>query len=357
MPDSERPASVAETRRRHRMMTILTISGLLVGAAAAWYLLTQLVTVLRPLLVAVFLAYVLLPYHSRLRKVVGSPVSIGVLAAATAAVLLGLAAAVSFSILELTDEVPRLQEQLQNLTSEIEHYTTETLPWLAGEHEVSIGQRLAGMVTNMVPALLNTGRDALLESCVVALYLLFLLLGASHFPEKVRKAYPTERAEEILQVAGQVNAAIIGYLKAKVKSSLLLAVPSGLVLFALEVKFALLWTVVIFLCNFVPYVGSVVGYILPIGFAFVQEGFAWQPITAAALLLGIQILSATIIEPTVLGNAVGLSPLMILAALAFWGLLWGLPGMILAVPLTQVAMIVMRHFEGSRPVAELIAGD
>jgi len=352
MPDSP---TDAELRNHRRMMAVLTVSGILVGAAAAWYLLIQLVTVLRPLLVAIFLAYVLLPYHSRLRKLVGGPASVGLLAAITAAALLGLAAAISLSILELTEDLPELQSQFQELARAVEQSLSEHAPWLKGQHERTISQRLAGVATSFVPALLNTGRDGLLEACVVALYLLFLLLGASHFPTRVRKAYPPERAVAILQVAGQVNSAIIAYLKAKVKSSLLLAVPSGIVLLVLGVKFSLLWTVLIFLCNFVPYVGTVVGFILPTCFAFVQLGFVWQPIVAAVILLTIQLSSSMLVEPMILGGAVGLSPLMILAALAFWGLLWGLPGMVLAVPLTQVAVIVMRHFEGSRSIANLVA--
>ena len=57
-----------------------------------------------------------------------------------------------------------------------------------------------------------------------------------------------------------------------------------------------------------------------------------------------------------LGNAVGVSPLVILGSLAFWGLLWGIPGMFLAVPLTVVAILVMDHFEQTRPVARLLKG-
>lgn len=341
-----------------RLAAVLTVSCAVIAAAAAWFLLNQLTTVLRPLLVAVFLAYVLMPYHTRLRKVVGGPVSIGILASLSAASLVGLALAVSLSVVELSDELPRMQVQFQELIDGVEHATREHAPWLSrGENERGLVQRLGEFTTRKVPSLFNAAGDALLEAFVIALYLLFLLLGASHFPARVRMAYPPERADTILHVAGEVNAAIIGYLKAKVKSSLILALPSGLVLGALGVKFALLWTVLIFLCNFVPYVGSVVGYSLPVSFALIQLGVDWHIITIAVALLAIQVISATLVEPTILGKAVGLSPLVILAALSFWGLLWGLPGMVLAVPLTVVALIVMSQFESTRAFAKLATGD
>ena len=58
----------------------------------------------------------------------------------------------------------------------------------------------------------------------------------------------------------------------------------------------------------------------------------------------------------IVGTAVGLSPLVLLVALGFWGLVWGIPGMFLAVPLTAVAVIVMDHFAATRPVARLLRG-
>jgi len=73
-----------------------------------------------------------------------------------------------------------------------------------------------------------------------------------------------------------------------------------------------------------------------------------RPIAVAVLLLGVQIASATLIEPLLIGHAVGLSPLLILAALAVWGTLWGLPGMFLAVPLTVVLKIVLHNIEATR---------
>jgi AI-2 transport protein TqsA len=146
----------------------------------------------------------------------------------------------------------------------------------------------------------------------------------------------------------------VRYLKAKVKSSLLLAIPVGLVLWVLGVKFALLWGVLTFLCNFIPYIGTVVAYSLPVAFAFVWFGARWEAVTAAVLLLVCHVASASIIEPFLIGNAVGVSPLVILGSLAFWGLLWGIPGMFLAVPLTAVAILVMANFAQTRPIAKLL---
>lgn len=352
-PDHPDPTPPRKPRWRDAATTaaVLTVTLPPVAAAAGWFLLRELAPVLRPFLIAVFLAYVLMPTHARLRRHVGSPASLGVLAGTTAALLLVLAFVVYASVLELQDDLPRLQKRAVELEQEVERA-------LGAEADVGGMERKVGFLANRTgAALLNIAAEVIVEAVVVAMYLLFLLLEGSRFPDRVRWAYAPGRSDEILQVAGQVNAAIVGYLRVKVRASLVLAVPVGVILWACGVKFAPLWVILTFLCNFIPYLGPVAAFGLPVGFAFLWYGVAWQPVTAAALVLACHAASAALVEPMMIGKAVGLSPLVLLAALAFWGLLWGIPGMFLAVPLTVVAVIVMDHFDGTRAVARLLRGN
>jgi len=153
----------------------------------------------------------------------------------------------------------------------------------------------------------------------------------------------------------KINVGIINYLRAKVGSSLLLAVPVGVILAAFGVPFAVLWAVVTFVCNFIPYLGSVIAYSLPVAFATVEFGFTPQLAVVSGLVFAVHLLGAAVVEPMILGRAVGLSPLVILASLSVWGILWGIPGMFLAVPLTVVMKIVFENFPSTRPVADLLS--
>lgn len=336
---------------------VRTVALALCAAACSWYLLQELAALLRPLLIAVLLAYVVMPYHARLRSLMGTAASLAVIASVATGALLALGLVSYASVLELRDDIPELQARAAELARRAEITIKELAPWLlppdTGGKPFA---RVSEGASQYAVAFLSRSANAALEACVVALYLLFLLLEGSRFPARVRKAYEPERAERILHVAGQVNAAVVSYLKAKVRSSLFLAVPVSVVLAVLGVKFALLWGVLTFLCNFIPYIGSVVAYALPVGFAFLWFGPVWQPFAGAGALLACHVASASVIEPFVIGSAVGVSPLVILGSLALWGLLWGVPGMFLAVPLTVVAIIVMDQFEASRSIARLLKG-
>ena len=365
-PDSppvhlEPPSSLRQLSRWRDPSTIATFTTValaIIAVAAAWFMMQQLASILRPFFIAVFLAYVLMPYHSRLRKHIRAPASIVVLASTTTLALLALALTVYASILGLSDELPQLQSRAGSFIREVEELVGQAAPWSQGSNADgrTTNAKLTEHLTRIASSAVAVAVEVLLEVCVVVLYLLFLLLEGSRFPDRVRRAYPPERAEAILDVAGQVSSAIISYLRAKVKSSLALAIPVTIVLWALGVKFALLWGILTFLCNFIPYVGSVIAYSFPVGFAFLLFGARWEPVAVAALLLVCHVASASLVEPLIIGNAVGLSPLVILASLAFWGLLWGMPGMFLAVPLTVVAVIVMDHFASTRTAARLLRG-
>lgn len=330
-------------------LTVVTLAG-------GWWLLGQLGNVIRPLLIAILLSYVLLPTYVRLRRNrVPAALAITLLAGAGATALILMVLIITVSLMELTTDIEPMKEKAIGIMRSAMNWVTEHIPWIKPAGTPGDTPEMA-----IVELLARMGRDAasqatggVLEAVTAGLYLLFILLGADRLPGKVRAAYSPEDAERILHEAGRINAAIVKYLKAKVLASLLLAVPVWLILFGFDVRFAMFWGVLTFLANFIPYIGSIVAYLLPTLFAFLQFNGGTSPIAVALLLLAIHGLTAWFIEPMMLGKAIGLNPLVVLSALAFWGSLWGLPGMILAVPLTAVAKLVLENIDSTRPIAKL----
>lgn len=336
--------------------TLQSAAYVVVLLCGAWWLLGQWATLLRPLLLAIFLGYVLMPWYTRLRRAgLPAPLVIVGLGGLAAVLLITIAQIAYSSVRELRQELPMLQVRLTNLSEDVIGTLRSRAPWLplpGGAAGDVMGDELNAAASSLV----SMGANAVLEAAATALYLLFILLGAEKLPGRVRMAYPGEEGERILDVAGGINAAIIAYLRAKFLSSALMAGAAGIVLAVFGVKFVAVWMLLTFLCNFIPYIGSVVAFALPTAYAALQLPPWTEPITVALLLLAVQVISATLVEPMLIGRAVGLSPLLILAALAIWGTLWGLPGMFLAVPLTVVLKIVLKNIEGTKPLARL-AGD
>ena len=83
----------------------------------------------------------------------------------------------------------------------------------------------------------------------------------------------------------------------------------------------------------------------------------WRAIILLAALQAVQFVVGNIIQPRMQGRSLNMDPVAVLLSLAFWGALWGLPGMFLSTPLTVMAMVILAQFNGTRWIAVLLSED
>ena len=123
----------------------------------------------------------------------------------------------------------------------------------------------------------------------------------------------------------------------------------------MDLEFAAFWGILVFFMNFIPNIGSIVMTIIITVVAY----FQWLDWTKVSILLGAQmfvhVLIGNFLETHYLGRTMHLSPLFILIALCFWGMIWGGTGLFLAVPMTVLLMIVLGSFESTRIYALLLS--
>jgi AI-2 transport protein TqsA len=358
-PDVQSKPDGRAPQARPGRVTPLTVMAWLAIFTLTWFLLKELTVILRPFFLAVFLGYVILPLHLRLRQRIPRAASVAVLVGATVGLLLLAAWMIQDSVVELEEDLPRLTRRAESVVHQVEAFVADKMPWLAGPtlEDAKAEEARARRIKAIAKGVFNAAATFLVEAVVVGFYLLFILLEAGRLPQRARNAFGGERADQIHAVVGNINQAIADFLRVKVKASLILAVPVTVVLWVCGVKFAFLWGVLTFLCNFIPYIGSIIAVALPVLFAFLDLEPGWQPVAAAVGVVAMHVLMTYVIEPTMIGHGVGLSPLVILVALAFWGECWGLVGMFLAIPLTVVIKIVLVNLPSTRPLARLMADD
>jgi predicted PurR-regulated permease PerM len=213
-------------------------------------------------------------------------------------------------------------------------------------------------VRNVLRAAVGNFLEFLAATFVVLIYLIFLLAERVSLPGRLARAFGKERAQEILAVVESINRAVHDYISLKTFVSALQGLLSFAVLAAFGVEFAVMWGVLIFLFNFIPYLGSLVAVSLPILLSFLQYAEEpWKPLLITLLLLLVQRVVDNYVEPRLTGHRLGLSPLLVLLALAFWAWLWGVVGMILAVPLTVIGKIILENIRETRPLATLISNE
>ena len=193
---------------------------------------------------------------------------------------------------------------------------------------------------------------------IVLLYMIFIFMEQGTFEKKVRALTTTEANYANWGLAvGEVAKKLNAYVVIKALMSLLTAVISLAVYWAFGVQFALFWALLVFVLNFIPVIGSIIAWFLPMIVVVFGDYSLVQVLSIGFLLLGVQQLVGSIIEPRIAGDVLNLSPLVILLSLAFWGALWGVLGLFLAVPLTVVLTSILSRFRGTRWVAILLSRD
>jgi AI-2 transport protein TqsA len=321
-------------------------------------LLKELAPLLRPLILAVFLAYMIVPVYRRLSHRVPTMLAGPLLALLAAVAVLGMAALVYGNLVALRAELPRLFGRASGLVEGVRAWSRGHLPaWLFelashwGWAEADTTARVQAIASSLV----NAAAGFLAETLVVGLYLIFLLIEVRHFPRRVQAGFAPEQADRVLAIGGSISHAMTSYLRAKALASLVTALPAVAILWAFGVSFPGMWGVLVFVGNFIPYVGSLVAFALPVLLAFLELEPIWRPLAVLMLLVLVHSLANNIVEPRLTAQAVDLSPLVVLVALAFWTLCWGMVGMVLAVPLTVMLKIVWENIALTRPLARLMS--
>jgi AI-2 transport protein TqsA len=191
---------------------------------------------------------------------------------------------------------------------------------------------------------------------LIIIYVFFLLAEDNLFTRKITMLSMSEaRVEEYRSIVRQVHGAVRTYLVVKTAISLLTGILSYVVLIIIGVDFPILWAFIIFLLNYIPYIGSFLATLLPAAFAVFQFQSFSMFIWVFAAIQVIQIIGGNILEPKVMGKTLNLSPLGVLLALTFWGIIWGITGMILSVPITSVMVIFASRFKSTRFIAILLS--
>lgn len=146
------------------------------------------------------------------------------------------------------------------------------------------------------------------------------------------------------------------YVVTKLFVSTLTAAITFIVLFAVGADLALMFALLTFLLNFIPNVGSLFAIVLPLPILYLQFGFGWPFWTTLGVCGVVQFSIGNILEPQILGDSLDLHPVTVLLFLMFWGLVWGVPGMFLAAPITSLMKILFSRIEMTKPLAELMSG-
>jgi AI-2 transport protein TqsA len=332
----------------------LTRAAIVAAAACIVVLFMRSATsILAPTLLALFIAVIAIPPLRWLRRK-GVPKYLAVLAILLLLLDVGsLVALTTTSALEsLQENLPRYQERLALLTDQLGR-------WLEG---IGIDKSRAAVrdlinpasASRLVYAALANASGTVTTGFLVLLIVAFMLAEASSLPEKLRAAFSLTRAgeEHLVRLFNSINR----YMLIKTILSIATGVGVWIWLRIIGIEYAVALAVAAALFNFIPIVGNILMTVPAVLMALVQADI-W---TALMVTLGyaiVNVVISNILEPRLMGRELGISSVVVLLSLLFWGWVLGPIGLFLSVPLTMVLMAALQASPHTRPLAILLGPD
>jgi predicted PurR-regulated permease PerM len=195
-----------------------------------------------------------------------------------------------------------------------------------------------------------------LSMTLMTVFFVILLIAESINFQKLLNQTILKLKYSSVKVFMKIESDIIKFIIVKFFISLFTGIGIGLVCFIFGIDFPVLWGLIAFVFNFVQMVGSVVSVVVTALFALVELDPTGTWFIFVLFLIGVQVLLGSIIEPIFMGKSFAINVVTILIMLMFWGFLWGVPGLIMSIPITVFLKIIFEQYPGTRVIASLMAG-
>ncbi len=337
-------AEQSDTHRGTRILIIVAALAIITGG------IHQAQAVLEWFLVAVFLAAIGTPSVLWLEeKRVPYVAAVILVVAGMAAVIVVIGMFVGTSLNSFYTDLPSYQARLQKHISSLQLYLASK--GITITDSFLVDQVKPEAVRSLTSSLLKGLGSALFEMIFILLTVTFIFLEASSFPVKLRAVLgdPQKDFHPFMRFVYDINR----YMVIKTVISLVVGALIGLWLYVLDVDFPILWGFLAFLLHYVPNIGAFIAAAPAVFLALIQLGVGRAALAAAGYLV-VDLVLGNMIEPRLMGRRLGLSTLVVILSLIFWGGLLSLIGVVLCIPLTMTVKFACENNKSTRWIAVLL---
>jgi predicted PurR-regulated permease PerM len=351
---------IAALRQKPFDMRSISLSGLFI--LALFYTMYFMRSILLPVVLALLLSYLLRPIVRALARVKIPALLSAVL------ILIALLISIAYGVSALSAPVASWLEKAPTGLQELEH---KLMPMKKSMTQVAqAGGEIEKLATPDSPTktaveikrhpiaeILYMRTPEFIASALLLVVLLFFLLAYDGvFVAKLIKLMPTlSDKKRAVSIAHEIESHISRYLLTVTVINTCLGFAVGTTVGLLGLRNPVMWGVVVAVLNFVPYLGALTGIVcMTIGATLSFDSLSYALIFPAVYLL-FGILEGNFVTPWVMGRSLTLNPVIILLSLTFWGWMWGIAGVILAVPILAAFKIFCAHIKPMEPLAEFLS--
>ena len=338
-------------------------------AVSIWLLYRPLAVILAPTLLALLIVYLLNPIvtwfeHHRIPRLLGTALTY----LAVAGVLTGLTALVvpllSAQLAEFGDAAPEIGNELIDAVQTGVARLGLDID-VAGMLDVNaLGEQIEGFITDtanrdaliaLLIGLSGVARGAvffLITITVGPVIAFYILVDLPRFKREGRRLIPPAYRDEVALVGAKLSTVVGGFVRGQLLIALVIGVATSIVLGIVGLRYWLLVGLIAGVTNLVPLLGPFVAGLIGFSIAFVTEGIGFA-VLVALVMTGVQQIDGNLMTPYIMGRTVRVHPLAVLLVILIAGFLYGIFGMLVAVPLVAGAKVLAQHVWQTRvPWAE-----
>jgi predicted PurR-regulated permease PerM len=338
----------------------IALSGLFI--LAVFYTMYFLRSLLLPIVLALLLSYLLRPIVRTLARMKIPGLLSAALVLVAFIILIGVGiSALATPVTTWLEKAPTGLQQLQNKFMPVKKSVTQVVA-ATGEIEKlatpdSPTKTAVEVKRHPITDMLYMRTPESIASLLLMVILLYFFLAYDGvFIAKLVKLMPTlADKKRAVSIAHEIESHISRYLFTVTVINACLGLAVGTAVGLLGLRNPLMWGVVVAVLNFVPYLGPLTGIVcMTIGAALSFDSLSYALIFPAVYLL-LATLEGSLVTPWVMGRSLTLNPVLILLSLTFWGWMWGIAGVILAVPILATFKIFCAHIKPMEPLAEFLS--
>lgn len=315
--------------------------------------------ILMPIAFGTLFAIFLYPIAKKINKIVKIPILSIVLSFLVVIVPI-TAVGVLFSIqfMDIIDSLPSIGSNLKVGMNKTIAYVNNLVPFLEIDSEKLLSENMKSIVAGPMSAVgrgLISSSSLIFSTLLTFIYTFLILYYRRSLRNFVVYQFEKRVRSEIRSTLSKVREIVQSYVGGLGIVIIVLSVANSIGLYIIGVQYAIFWGALAGLLAVIPYVGTALGGILPFLFCLATADHNWQPIAVLVYYGTIQTLEGNILTPKIVGDKVNINPLIAIIAIVIFGAIWGIGGIVLALPLISIIRIILSQFEETESIAVLMS--
>jgi predicted PurR-regulated permease PerM len=310
-----------------------------------------------PFLIASLLAMLVLPLCARLERKMNKALAVSISLFLVLAAISLIISVIAWQLTDLSDKGPEIQKNITEKVNQLRTFVTNSLGISSQQQQKIIQQQqqsTEGKLSGMMTGLFTSFGSFLTDFLIVVVYIFLFLLFRTHLQKFVLMLVPKREQSNAQTIMHDVRRVSQKYLTGLALMIACLWVMYGIGFSIVGVENAIFFAILCGLLEIVPFVGNLTGVAITLLMTLAQGGSSGMLIGILGTYAVVQFTQSYILEPMIVGREISINPVFTIVGIVGGELLWGIAGMILALPLLGIIKIFCDHIEPLKPFGYLI---